>query len=163
MKKDIKTLILMVGPPASGKSTFAEEISDEYLIPLVSSDSVREELYGDESIQDNPEKVFEQVYKEVNRWIKCGVCILDATNYTRWSRWAAVAKTNCNQVVYIIMDNDIEQVKAWNAARERKVPEKVIDRMFKNLRKEPPLHNECWNLHIFKHTDEGLRDFLKKL
>ena len=163
MKKELKTLILMIGPPASGKSTFADKISDEYLIPMVSSDYVREKLYGDESIQGKPEEVFDEVYKEVNHWIKCGVCILDATNCTRWSRWAAVAKTNCDQVVYIIMDTDIKQIKAWNAARDRKVSEKVINRMYNNLQKEYPKHNECWNLHIFKHTDSSLLDFLKRL
>ena len=159
----MRTLILMVGIPASGKSTFAWDIADEFNIPVVESDNVREQLYGDAAIQGNPEKVFDEVYKKVNHWIECGVCILDATHCLRWNRWSAVAHVCPDQVVYIIMDNDIEQAKERNAARDRVCPDSVIDRMAKNLHKEYPKSNECRNLHIFQYNDPKLFDFLKEL
>lgn len=159
----MRTLILMVGIPASGKTTFAWDIADVYNIPVVESDHIREKLYGDAAIQGNPEEVFDEVYKEVNHWIECGVCILDATHCTRWSRWAAVARVCPDQVIYIVMDNNIEEAKKRNAARDRVCPDRVIDRMAKNLHKEYPKSNECRNLHIFQYNDLKLFDFLEKL
>ena len=153
----------MIGVPASGKSTFAWKISDEFNIPVVESDNVRKQLYGDAAIQGNSEEVFDEVYRQVNHWIECGVCILDATHCTRWSRWAAVARVCPDQVVYIVMDNNIEEAKKRNAARDRVCPNSVIDRMRQNLQKQPPKQNECRNLHIFNYNDSHLLDFLKEL
>ena len=159
----MRTLILMIGIPASGKSTFVDKISDEFNIPVVSSDYVRKNLYGDEAIQGNPEEVFDKVFEEVNHWIECDVCILDATHCTRWSRWSAVAHVCPDQVFYILMDCNIKKAKEWNAARKRKVPDGVIDRMAKNLHKEFPKPNECCNLRIFNYDDPELFEALKEL
>ena len=159
----MRTLILMVGTPASGKTTFANELGDKFLIPVVSSDLVREQLYGDESIQGNPEEVFDEVYRWVRGYLLTGACILDATHCSRWNRWAAVAKTCPDKVIYIIMNQDIEKAKKQNAARERKVPDNVIDRMAKNLSREFPKSNECYNLHIYNYDDPTLLDVLKNI
>lgn len=40
--------IMMIGPAASGKSTIANNFSNKYKV--ISSDRLRKELYGDESI-----------------------------------------------------------------------------------------------------------------
>ena len=53
MKKPILTVL--VGLPGSGKSTYANKIKNAI---LCSSDKVREELYGDENIQGDKQKVF---------------------------------------------------------------------------------------------------------
>ena len=159
----MRTLILPIGIPGCGKSTFMEELSETYNIPVVSSDHIRKKLYGDEAIQGDYNKVFTEVYRQVNHWIECGVCILDATHCTRWSRWAAVAKVCPDQVIYIVMDRDVKVAKERNAARERVCPESVIDRMAKNLRKEPPRADECRHLYIFDYDDPALLEFLKEL
>ena len=52
----------MCGLPASGKTTKAKEIVAEEGAEYVSSDEIRKELYGDESDQTNPNKVFEIMF-----------------------------------------------------------------------------------------------------
>ena len=51
-------MIMMVGLPASGKSTKAQELAKEYNATIFSSDALRKELYGDENIQGDNTKLF---------------------------------------------------------------------------------------------------------
>ena len=52
--------IMLVGLPAVGKDTWANEYIKKHPNTVIhSSDDIREELYGDASCQNNPEKVFE--------------------------------------------------------------------------------------------------------
>ena len=53
----IPTLTLLIGLPGSGKTTYAKNYAQKYINDVVhlSSDKIRQELYGDETIQGNPE------------------------------------------------------------------------------------------------------------
>ena len=157
-----RILIIMVGVPGSGKTTIANQISDKYNIPLVSSDTVRKQLYGDESIQGNYDEVFDEVYRQINKWIGCGVCIYDATNTKKLWRYTAIAKTLPTEVVYIIVDPGLNKSLEQNANRDRVCPEFVIRRMYKQLIDEYPETNECHNLKIFI-PDYKLVNYLKEL
>ena len=52
------TLYVMMGPPACGKSTLAKNLTEKLDTVTVSPDEVRRELYGDESVQKDHDKVF---------------------------------------------------------------------------------------------------------
>lgn len=58
----MKRLTILVGLAASGKSTVASKMEQKGAT-IVSSDAIRKELFGDESIQSNPTKVF-QIFNE---------------------------------------------------------------------------------------------------
>lgn len=58
----MKRLTILVGLAASGKSTVASKMEQKGAT-VVSSDAIRKELFGDESIQSNPTKVF-QIFNE---------------------------------------------------------------------------------------------------
>lgn len=156
-----RTLIIMIGVPGSGKSTFANMISDKYNIPIVSSDTIRKQLYGSESIQGNFNQVFNEVYRQINKWIDCGACIYDATNTKKMWRYTAIAKVLPTEVTYIIVDPGLRKSLEQNANRERVCPEHVIRRMHKQLKEEYPFEDECYNLKIFKYDDKALLDYLK--
>ena len=158
-----KTLILMIGVPASGKSTIAQRIFKEYFIPVVSSDSVREQLYGDENIQGSPNAVFAEVYRQANAFLEtAGVCIIDATNVNRQNRLQAIVQTLPSEVVYIVADTDIEFAMQRNHLRERKVPPFVIERMDRQLRKDPPNLDNVKGLKVFRYDSDELEDFLEE-
>lgn len=153
----------MIGVPASGKSTIAQRIFKEYHFPVVSSDSVREQLYGDENIQGSPNAVFAEVYRQANIFLEtAGVCIVDATNVNRQNRLQAIAQTLPSEVVYIIADTDIELAKQRNHLRERKVPLFVIERMNKQLCKDSPSSDNVKDLKVFHYDSDELEDFLEE-
>lgn len=58
----MKRLTILVGLAASGKSTVASKMEQKGAV-VVSSDAIRKELFGDESVQFNPTKVF-QIFNE---------------------------------------------------------------------------------------------------
>ncbi len=45
MKKPIPLLIIISGPPCSGKTTLAEQLADRYSLPLVNKDGIKESLF----------------------------------------------------------------------------------------------------------------------
>lgn len=149
-----RTLVLMVGAPGSGKTTAANAISAKTGVSVVSSDKVREELYGNEAVQGKSSKVFEEVFRQTNSHLDTsGICILDATNCEQWARWSAIAHTLPTNIFYVLMEQNPEILKERNAARERKVPEKVIDKMLHSLKKNYPTEAEAKNLTIVSYNE----------
>ena len=63
------SIIIVVGIPGSGKSTWVQKqlssLTNSYVI--INADSVRKELYGDESIQGNPKMVFQILHDRFRR------------------------------------------------------------------------------------------------
>ena len=72
---------MMVGLPGSGKSTYAKQLSEETNAVICSSDTIREELYGDENSQDNNDEVFKILHSRIKENLKNGKNVIyDATN-----------------------------------------------------------------------------------
>ena len=78
------TITLLIGLPASGKSTYARR----YLsTPIVSSDALRAELYGDENDQRHNREVFQVLHARVQMALAHSEdIVVDATNLTMKSR-----------------------------------------------------------------------------
>ena len=80
-------LIVMAGAPASGKSTIADEIADAFGFEIVCPDDIREELFGDASIQRDGDRVFGIAYAQMRSALGAGAdVIFDATNCRRKAR-----------------------------------------------------------------------------
>ena len=125
----LPVLYVMVGLPGSGKSTYAKTLG----CPIVSSDAVRAELYGDESIQGSAHEVFNIVHKRINDYLHAGKsCVYDATNLSIKNRnpWPNIPE--CRKVA-VVVDTPYAQCLERNATRKRKVPENVIARMAKKF------------------------------
>ena len=60
---------MLMGLPGSGKSTFANEVvtADSLTSVLISSDSLREELFGDVNDQTHNTEVFEEMHRRKHR------------------------------------------------------------------------------------------------
>lgn len=135
-------LYVMVGLPGSGKSTIAKGMHG---IKIVSSDSIREELYGDESIQGDGKVVFSILNKRVLTELeKDNNVVIDATCTRRKDRVALCKRFRgvASSIVAIYVATPLEQCKERNAKRDRVVPEEVIDRMYEALRDKQPILNE---------------------
>lgn len=114
---------------------------DENTIHL-SSDSIRAELYGDESIQGNPAEVFSLMQKRAIEALNNGYDVIyDATNITRKDRSAIISL--CPKFAEIeahIIWAPIETCIEQDAARDRTVGKEVIDRMLKRF--QAPYYDE---------------------
>jgi len=96
--KFMRTIYITIGIPGCGKSRFFERsLSDTshnktYFkrIPYVSSDAIREELFGNATYQSRADEVFAILKLRTERALSCGRSVyVDATNIRKdWRKWA---------------------------------------------------------------------------
>ena len=122
-------LIMLIGLPGSGKSTYAKSLLDpKGKIKYCSSDSIRQELYGDENIQGNPQTVFEHLHNKVDMYLHQGYDVVyDATNVTRKNRKSVITKfSDIADIDAHIVWTPYEECVARDKERLKKVGEDVI-------------------------------------
>ena len=149
-----KTLILMCGIPASGKSTLAYNLSLHLdKAPIVSMDGIREEWFGTRKCQDKGWEVYSQSLDDVIWYFSTyDIVIYDATNRTKKARKQIVEdiQTYIDCDVYcIFMNTPIDIALERNADRNEsiQVPATVIHHMYDTL--EPPTEKEKYFEKIF--------------
>lgn len=150
-------LFMMIGLPASGKSTLAEQIAKSEDAEIVSSDNIRKELYGDENIQGDSNKVFKTVENRIINGLKNNKnMIYDATNINYKRRMAFLQKIRKLKIekIAIMVATPYEQCLIRNSQRERQVPEEVIKRMYFNF--YVPQYFEGWDDIQIKYTNNHM-------
>lgn len=124
-------LIVMVGLPGSGKSTYAKElVKNKKADIILSSDAIREELTGDENNQTVNDKVFKLLYQRMNDYLADGKnVVVDATNTTLKSRLRIMSecKVDCTKEAVVVNPTVLECYKR-DSSRDRTVGEQVINR-----------------------------------
>ncbi len=140
-----KTLIIshfLIGPPSSGKSTFAQQLVE--LIPtaqIVSTDAIRALLFGDETIQGDWLQIQEKVLLQMQAAFQASQPVIyDATNAKPEWRQSILSQVSNHPVQWIAwhLQTPLDQCKAWNQQRQRQVPETVIEEFFQSLQEFPP-------------------------
>ncbi|PAV30320.1 hypothetical protein CIL05_07570 [Virgibacillus profundi] len=139
-------LIVMVGLPASFKSTYAKQLAKEHNATILSSDDIREELLNDVNNQDNNSKVFEVMNKRAKQLLQKGNnVILDATNINRKRRKHLInheLKMADEKIVYY-MNTHVDDCVESDLNRDRSVGKEVIMKMYKSM--QIPVKNEGWD------------------
>lgn len=142
---DCNELVMLVGIPGSGKSTFSGEY-EERGYRIHSSDQIRREMYGSEEIQGKSSEVFELLGQRVRKDLAAGrSCVIDATNLSRKRRTAmlgSVAKYAGRKTCVIVLATPSVCMER-NAARNRTVPPEAIYRMLCSF--ETPYYYEGWD------------------
>lgn len=133
----IPKVILLVGLPGSGKSTWAAANG----LPVISSDHVREMLADDATDQTIHKRVFATVRYLVRHRIAIGrrVTCVDATHLTPKERRPYLKMVGC-QVEAVYFATPVEECQRRNQSRARVVPAEVILRMAARL--VPPSKTE---------------------
>jgi len=128
---------LLIGPPASGKSTLAAVLAERTGAIVLSTDAIRAELYGDAAVQgpwSEIETLFHQRLKEA---VAAGQpVILDGTHSQRPWRLAILQVLELPAPVQWIgwwLTTPLQQCLAWNQQRDRQVEEGVIRRQLAHL------------------------------
>jgi predicted kinase len=155
-----KLLIMLVGLPGSGKSTWAKDVIHNAV--TVSTDNIREQLYGNANIQGK----WKAIEAEADRQIKnafndnnINIIIYDATNLRMDRRKAFLkkwSKYDCiKEAVIFWAFGDF--CKKRNKMRDRQVPESVIDRMEEEF--EEPTYKEGWDTIFYMTWNDDIKDY----
>lgn len=148
--------IMMVGLPGSGKSTLAKQLSLRENAVLHSSDDLREELFGDAGNQENNELIFQELNKRIHRDLSEGKSVIyDATNssYKKRKVFLESLKFDCYKECYMVV-TPYEKCLKQNSVRSRKVPEKVIENIYKGI--FIPQYFEGWdNIEVVFNYDDN--------
>ena len=127
---------MVIGLVASGKSFVAKQLALKENAVIHSSDKLRIELFGDVNEVDKNGEVFQELHKRIKDDLKKGKNVIyDATNISNKRRKTfldELKKIDCIKECYLVA-TPYEKCLEQNRKRERKVPEWVIDRMYKSI------------------------------
>lgn len=133
---------LLIGVPASGKSTFALSLATLTNAKIVSTDKIRATLYGDASIQGDWNEIETEVIQQIKTTTSQGHSIIyDATNFKRAWRLEFLNQLKNEEIKWIAwyLQTPLEICKERNQKRDRHVPESIIESMYQSLKDFPPI------------------------
>ena len=138
--------VMLVGVAGAGKSTFARYLSKLRHYEICSSDAIRGELWGDESDQREPNKVFQVMLERTRAALSEGRSIIyDAANIEEKYRLQIlqqISNYDCRKVCIVFIERP-EECIARQDLRDRKVPEHVIWRQIRKF--QTPHYCEGWD------------------
>jgi predicted kinase len=124
---------LLIGPPASGKTTLAGVLAELTGALVLSTDVVRDELFGDAAVQGPWRDIEGQLHQRIRESVAAGVpVIVDATHARRPWRLAITQALALPAPVEWIgwwLYTPLSTCLQWNQTRKRLVPEPVIREM----------------------------------
>jgi len=135
---------LLIGPPGSGKTTLAHQLAPLLQAAngepglVLSTDAIREELFGDAGVQGPWEEIRALLLQRLNAAVAAGTpVIIDATHARRPWRLLYTQVLQLPQPVEWIgwwLTTPLKQCKAWAVRRDRPVPEAVIEEFHASIK-----------------------------
>ena len=161
------SVIILIGVPASGKSSLAEKMlrasspssQDSRSLThgqtqLISPDRIRASLYGSASTQGDWAEIWAQVQQEFTRASKSQQSVIyDATNYKREYRKNIIdlAKEHgFRPITGVWLDVPLWICLSRNEMRDRIVPDDVVIEMYRTLSYNPPTLSEGFDRILFR-------------
>jgi predicted kinase len=130
---------LLIGQPASGKTTLAQALAPLLTAPgeppavVLSTDAIRAEVFGDAAVQGPWVDIQQRLHQRIQEAVAAGIpVIVDATHARRPWRLAITQALALPAPVEWIgwwLYTDLPTSLEWNARRERAVPVPVIQEM----------------------------------
>ena len=160
---DFSVLILTIGIPGSGKSTWVKEYQKKHSngVFVISTDEIRKELTGIEQCIDPTQnsRIHEEARNRAKAIIddrknlskKYGtwpVIIIDSTNVDV-EEWIAYKKLGAHIMMAKIFDVTPDEAMKRMENRERKVPREILEWKWETLEKNRKVIPNFFNLIIY--------------
>ncbi len=126
-----KALVILVGPPASGKSTWGEKFAQKNNIKKISTDEIRAEIGSGEADQSVSAAAFGLARQRVSAELSAGrSVIIDATSVNKKARkdWINLARGHGAYVIAVAFEVPRDELLKRDAQRPRHVGPEIIDR-----------------------------------
>ena len=152
---------MAIGIPGSGKTTVLKPLAERYGLTYINRDDLREEILGDARDQSQNRAIWEEANRRTAEALSTGKgVVLDATFLERWKREDIISflhEAGASPIIGVVADVPLAVAHERNAARDRTVPEAVIDRMHEMLRAEPPSLDEGFDALVpLERIEEAL-------
>ena len=124
-------LIILVGPPASGKSTWGKTFAAQNGVTYVSTDAIRAEIGSGEADQTVSAAAFNLARRRISNALSQGKnAMIDATNVNRKSRkdWVKIGRENNSYLIAVAFEVSRNELYRRDAQRNRHVGNDIIDR-----------------------------------
>ena len=134
-----KALVILVGCPGAGKSTWGKKFAAENNLTYVSTDAIRAELGKGEADQSVSAQAFATARARVSAALGAGKsAMIDATSVSKKARkdWVNLARGHAAYIIAVAFEVPKDELLRRDAQRERKVGEEIITR-FLNKYKRP--------------------------
>jgi predicted kinase len=138
------TVIVGIGIPGCGKTTYLKPLSKEYGMAYVNPDEIRQEITGNAADHSREIEVWKRVHSSVAKSITRGV-VVDATYTKKRDRRELIQlcqQAGATEIIAYWFDVPIEICRARNKSRERVVPELALLKMHDRLTINPPTLEE---------------------
>lgn len=138
-----KALVILVGPPASGKSTWGKKFSADNQMVYVSTDEIRGQIGMGEGDQSVSAQAFDIARRKVREALKSNKsAMIDATSVNRKSRkdWIHIGRESDAFIIAVAFEVPIDELYRRDAQRSRHVGPEVIDKFVAKY--ERPSHQE---------------------
>lgn len=141
--KKTPKLIVLYGPPAAGKSTYAKTVCDAH---VVSADEVRYHLYGSQDKFGNGEEIWKHIVSEIREYLLNGTTVVyDACNLKKSYRLDVINAVKDIECWKILLRINTPKSICYNQHKERgrDIPWESLEPYFKI--KEYPDMSEGWD------------------
>ena len=138
-----KSLLILVGPPASGKSTWGKIYTQNHNVEYISTDAIRAEIGTGENDQIVSEAAFIIARQRISAALSIGKsAMIDATNVTKKTRknWIELGRGLGAFIIAVVFEVPRLELLKRDSLRERHVGIDIIDRFVNKY--ERPLHEE---------------------
>jgi len=159
--------VMTVGISGSGKSHWCYSQHNITTDIVVDSDEIREELWGDVNDQQNPDKVFSEMFARTKSALSRNINVFYcATNLSMRYRIHTLNQikrrfpdVKCRVVVF---NTPLSICKEWNKKRERQVPDWLFERQIKQF--QMPVYNEGWDvIEIITPAEYDVKKFAEDM
>jgi predicted kinase len=135
-------LVLLIGIPGSGKSSYARALRK----PTLSLDAIRRRLYGDASILGKSAETDRELRRALEALARQGKdAVLDATHVSQARRGRMIRlgrRLGYDHIVGIWFKTPLHECLTRNRKRKRRVPDFVLYKMQHDLERQPPTRGE---------------------